>query len=229
MHRSHRDRQYEERLRRLREKMLIMAGRVEQMIARSVRALVERDSELAAATIADDKLVNQAELAADEQCLAILATRQPVASDLRFITLCLKAVTDIERIGDLAVHISERALVLNREPPLKPYTDLPRMAGLVQVMVRHAMDAFVAGDVALARQVLALDDEVDELNSRIYHELVAVMRSDGDKVERGIHVQSVAKWLERMGDHATNIAEQVIFMVEGKDIRHLAVGRDGVG
>jgi phosphate transport system protein len=118
--------------------------------------------------------------------------------------------------------------VLNREPPLKPYADLPRMASLVQGMVRDAMDAFVSGDISLAEKVLSVDDEVDELYSRIHRDLVSAMRQDGDKVERGIQVQSVAKWLERMGDHATNIAEQVIFLINGKDIRHLGAGRDGV-
>lgn len=226
MTRTHSDRGYEAQLRRLRERMLTMAGRVEQMVARSVRSLVERDSELAMQTIADDRLVDQAEVEADEQCLVILATRQPVASDLRFITLCLKTVTDIERIGDLAVHICQRALELNAQSPAAPYPDLPRMATLVKAMIHDAMEAFVVGDVELARGVMARDDEVDELYARIYRGLLKLMKEDSCNVERGIHVQSVAKWLERMGDHATNMAEQVIFMVEGKDVRHLGQHRE---
>lgn len=222
MFKRHTDREYDNELQRLRERILRMAGRVEQMIADSVRALVEQDVQLARQTILADRLVDRAEMETDELCLVILAKRQPVASDLRFITLSLKMVTDLERIGDLAVNICERAIDLGNEPPLKPWVDVPRMASIVQAMVRDAIDAFVAGDAERAQSVVDRDPALDELYGRVFRELLAAMLDDGSKVERGIHAQSVAKWLERMGDHATNLAEQVVFMVKGKDIRHLA-------
>ena len=221
MRKVHTDRGYEEQLRKLRESLLLMAGRVEEMIQKSVKALVERDSDMARACIALDHKVNRSELDTDEMCLRILVTRQPVASDLRFLTLALKMVTDLERIGDLAVNICERALDLNQDDPLKQYDDIPEMAQIVQSMVHDAIDAFVAGDVDKAEEVIDRDDSVDKLYTRVFQEVLELMRKDPSKVERGVHVQSVAKWLERMADHATNIAEQVVFMVAGEDIRHL--------
>ena len=197
-----------------------MASRVEEMIATSVRAVTERDPELARKTISIDRQVNADEVSTDEMCLLILAKRQPVAGDLRFVTLALKMVTDLERIGDLAVSISERAIQLATEPSIKPYDDIPKMAVVVQAMVRGAIDAFVSRDAEKAKAVIARDDEVDELYHKVFRELLAVMTKDGSLVERGIHVQSVAKYLERMGDHSTNLAEQVVFMVEAIDIRH---------
>jgi phosphate transport system protein len=222
MGKVHTDREYESDLKKLRERLLKMAGRVEEMIADSVKSLVERDVELARRTIDADRLVNRAEVEVDELCMVILAKRQPVASDLRFVTLSLKMVTDLERIGDLAVNICERAIDLGEDAPLKPWVDVPRMANIVQAMVRDAIDAFVAGDVERAQSVIERDKSLDELYIRVFRDLLATMLDDGSKVERGIHAQSVAKWLERMGDHATNLAEQVIFMVKGKDIRHTA-------
>jgi phosphate transport system protein len=221
MGKRHTDSEYENELKRLRERLLRMAGRVEEMIADSVRALVEQDVPLARRTIEADHLVDRAEVEVDELCLVILAKRQPMGSDLRFITLSLKMVTDLERIGDLAVNICERAIDLDQEPPLKPWVDVPRMANIVQAMVRDAIDAFVAGDAERAQSVVERDASLDELYIRVFRELLSTMLNDGSKVERGIHAQSVAKWLERMGDHATNLAEQVVFMVKGKDIRHL--------
>jgi phosphate transport system protein len=226
MGKVHTDRVYESELKRLRERLLKMAGQVEQMIADSVQALVERDVELARRTIDADHLVNRAEVEADELCLVILAKRQPVASDLRFITLALKMVTDLERIGDLAVNICERVVDLGQDPPLKPWVDVPHMASIVQGMVRDAIDAFVAGDADRAQSVIERDHALDELYTRVFRELLSAMLNDASKVERGIHAQSVAKWLERMGDHATNLAEQVVFMVKGKDIRHMNKGDD---
>lgn len=221
MRKAHTDREYENQLNELRDRLLIMAGRVEEMIGSSVRALVERDDGLARRTIEADHKVNRSEVETDELCLVILAKRQPMASDLRFITLALKMVTDLERIGDLAVNICERAVDLSKVPQLAPWHDIPRMADIAQSMVRDAIDAFVVGDVDLAQSVINRDNEVDTLYTKVFLDILAIMRSDSDTVERGIHVQSVAKWLERMADHSTNLAEQVIFMVKGKDIRHL--------
>jgi phosphate transport system protein len=160
------------------------------------------------------------EVEIDELCLRVLARRQPVASDLRSITISLKLVTDLERIADLAVNIAERVLELNQEPPLKPYIDLPLMAEEAQGMVRQALEAFVAGDAAVAKQVIARDEVVDAYNAQIFRELLTYMMEDPRNIARATRLQSIAKYLERIGDHATNLAEMVVFMVEAKDIRH---------
>jgi len=220
MKRKHTDRMYEKELDQLRELILQMAGKVEKMIAQSVKALVEFDIELAKETIEVDHQVNHDEIVSDELCLIILAKRQPMALDLRFITLALKMVTDLERIGDLAVNIAERVADLRSRLLPKFYDDIQRMASIVQSMIRDAIDAFVASDVKKAQDVVDRDDEVDELFTRVFRELLSIMR-DETNVEYGMHIQSVAKVLERMADHCTNLAEQVIFMVKGKDIRHI--------
>jgi len=216
----HTDRSYESDLQEVRNRILLMAGHVEHMIAASVRALADRDAALARDTIAIDAKVNQAECETDELCLIILAKRHPMASDLRFVTLALKMVTDLERIGDLAVNICERAIDLSKVPPLRSYEDIHRMAVIVQSMVRDAIDAFVDRAVEKAEMVIERDDEVDRLYDRVFGEILEVMVNDREAIQRGIHFQSVAKWLERMADHSTNVAEQVIFMIKGKDIRH---------
>ena len=221
MTRAHTDREYDNQLRQVRDKLLLMAGHVEAMIANAVRSLVERDVVLARRTIENDHKVNQFEVDTDELCLVILAKRQPMASDLRFITLALKMVTDLERIGDLAVNICERALDLAAEPPVRNYDDIVRCADLVQSMVRDAIDAFVHADADKAQRVIDRDVEVDELYHETFRDILERMLVDPSVIRSGIHVQSVGKWLERMADHATNIAEQVIFMVKGKDIRHV--------
>jgi phosphate transport system protein len=216
----HTDREYEAELVRLRERILLLGAKVEAAIAAGIRAVVERDSALARTTIAADREVDRLEVETDSACLHILARRQPVASDLRFITMALKLVTDLERIGDLAVNICERALELNEEPPLKPYVDLPRMAEAAQGMVREALDAFVAGDAERARAVLSRDETVDAYYAQIFRELLTYMMEDPRNIYRATRVQSIAKYLERVGDHATNLAEMVVFMVAGRDIRH---------
>jgi phosphate transport system protein len=165
--------------------------------------------------------VDGAELAIDEQCLQVLAKRQPVASDLRFLTQTLKMVTDLERIGDLAVNVCERALDLADAPRLVPFPEgIERMSEIVRSMVRDAIDAFVEGDAGKARAVILRDGEVDQLYQRTFKDLLERMRQDSTTIERAIHVQSIAKWLERMADHATNLAEHVIFMIQGEDVRH---------
>jgi len=215
------DREYDAELHKLHDQLLIMGARVEEMISNSMRALVERDTELARRMIEFDHQVNRLEVEIDELCLRILARRQPVASDLRLITLALKLVTDLERIGDLCVNICERVIELNMEPPLKPYVDLPRMAQTAQSMIRDALDAFVNADVDRSRDVLDRDRVVDAYYGQIYRELLTYMMEDTRNIYRAIRAQSIAKYLERIGDHATNLAEMVIFMVLGKDVRHL--------
>jgi phosphate transport system protein len=181
---------------------------------------VERDSELAQRTIEADRVVDRLEIEIDGLCLQILARRQPVASDLRFVTMVLKAVTDLERMGDLGVNISERVLELNNETPLKPYVDLPRMADETQIMLREALDAFVAKDADRARRVIARDQIIDDLYAQIFRELLTYMMEESKNVYRATRLQSIAKYLERIADHATNLAELVVFMVKGSDIRH---------
>ena len=217
----HTDREYEAELAQIRDQLLLMAGRVEEMIANAVRAIGERDPALARNTIEIDHKVNKTEMETDELCMRILARRQPLASDLRFITSALKMVTDLERIGDLAVNICERAIDLAGEHRLEGLDTLMQMASVVQSMVRDAIDAFVQGDPDLAQQIIDRDDELDELYHVYFREVLAAMLKEPTSIERGIHIQSVAKWLERIGDHATNLAERVIFMVKGKDVRHI--------
>ena len=156
----------------------------------------------------------------DALCLKLLACRQPMASDLRFVTLTLKMVTDLERIADLAVNICERAVDLSQQPTLGTYQTIPAMGRIVATMVRDAIQAFIAQDAHMATQVIERDDELDDMYHTVFRHLLTLMTEDTEVVERGIHIQSIAKFLERMGDHATNLAEQVIFHVDGTDVRH---------
>jgi phosphate transport system protein len=222
MEREHIVKQYDIELSEIREQLLEMGGKVELMISDAMKSLVERDTPLAVATIEYDHQINHMEVEIDEKCLHVLARRQPAARDLRFITLALKIVTDLERIGDQCRNIAKHTLHLNKEPALKPYIDLPRMAVAAATMVREALDAFVRGDVELALKVCGDDAFVDQLNSQIQRELLTYMMADPTTITRAIRVNSVAKCLERVADHATNVAEMVIFMVKGKDIRHTA-------
>jgi phosphate transport system protein len=175
---------------------------------------------LARQTLADDARVNRDEVEVDEMCLLLLAKRQPMASDLRFISVALKLVTDIERIADLAANIAERVLDLNAAPPLRETNDVQQLSRLAVSMYRDAIDAFARADVAQAQAVISRDDEVDEMYHHIFREILADMLADSDAVERGIHLQSVIKYIERIADHATNVAEQVVFMAQGMDVRH---------
>ncbi len=220
MEREHFSRQYDEELKTIRSKLLEMGGKVEFMLGDAMRSLVERDTELAEMTIAFDHTINALEMDIDSRCLEVLALRQPAARDLRFITLALKIVTDLERIGDQCANIAKRARELNDEPPLKPYIDLPRMSAWAGKMVTDALDAFVRGDAVLAEQVCRDDNFVDQLNDQIQRELLTFMTEDPRTITRAIKITYISKCLERIADHATNIAEMVIFMVKGKDIRH---------
>ena len=220
MEREHISAIFDQELNDLRGRILAMGGKVEMMISGSVMSLVERDSGLAQRIVAMDHEVNTLEVAVDEKCLELLALRQPAARDLRFITLALKIVTDLERIGDQCANIAKRALELNDEPPLKPYIDIPRMAHWTEIMLKEALDAFVRGDDQLAIKVCKDDSFVDELNMQIQRELLSFMIEDPATISRALKLNYISKYLERIADHATNIAEMVIFMVKGKDIRH---------
>jgi phosphate transport system protein len=220
---AHTDRQYEEELTDLRQSILSMGGLVEKQIAKAIEALVQRDRPLAEATIQKDAEVNALDVAIDEMCLRLLALRQPAGRDLRFITTALKITTDLERIGDRAVSISERAIELAAEPPLKPYIDIPRMADISLGMLRQSLDAFVREDPDMALAVCRSDDEVDKLNGQIFRELLSYMIEDPHTITRAMRILFVSKYLERIADHATNIAEMVVFMVKGQSIRHASV------
>ena len=220
MEREHFSRHFDEELNEIRTKLLEMGGKVEQMISNALKSLVERDTELAEKTIRFDHEINALEMEIDEKCLHLLARRQPAARDLRFVTLALKIVTDLERIGDQCANICKRAKELNQEPPLKPYIDLPRMAQAASNMVQEALDAFVRGDDELAMKVCRDDQQVDDLNEQIQRELLTFMLADPSTISRGIRINYISKCIERIADHATNVAEMVIFMVKGKDIRH---------
>lgn len=226
MQETHTIKQYEEELRLIKEKVLRLGGIVEEQIARSIKALLSRDSSLARTAIEEDHAVNGLEVEIDELCLKILALRQPAASDLRLITTAIKIITDLERIGDMAVNVCERVIELNEEPPLKPYIDIPRMAEAAQKMLKESLDAFVNGDTLLATTVLSDDDFVDELNRQIFRELLTFMIEDPSTITRAMKVLFISKYLERIGDHATNIAEMVVFMVKGKVIRHIKPTQD---
>jgi phosphate transport system protein len=197
-----------------------MGGLVEDQIRRVMTALIERDGDLAQEVIDRDAQVNAYDIEVDEKCVELLALHQPAAGDLRFITTAMKIVTDLERIGDQAVNIAQRALELNREPQLKPYIDLPRMSEKAQRMVKESLDAFVTRDTDLARRVCAEDADVDALKEQIFRELLTFMMEDARTIPRAIRLILISRFLERVADHATNIAEMVIYMVESKIVRH---------
>ncbi len=215
-------RQKEQDIESLKERVLKMGGFVEESIRKSITALVERDQKLAIEVIDGDAIVNNYDVEIEEECIRFLAIWQPTGSNLRFVTTAIKIITDLERIGDLAVDICERAVELNDEPPLKPYIDIPRMAEAAQKMLKDSLDSFVARDEALAMSVCAADDFVDNLNQQIFNELLLYMLKDPKNISRAVRLTYITKYLERIADHATNIAEMVVYMVKGKVIRHTA-------
>ena len=206
----------------LKERVLRMGSLVEDAIRKSIKALVERDRQLALAVIDGDAVINTHDVEIEEECIRLLAIWQPTGSNLRFITTAIKIITDLERMGDLAVDICERTIELMDEPQLKPYIDIPRMAEASQKMLKDSLDAFVEKDADLAVKVCAADDFVDNLNQQIFNELLVYMLQDPKNIARAVRLTYVAKYLERVGDHATNIAEMVVYMVKGKVIRHMA-------
>ena len=216
----HTDKAYEAELRGLRDRLLAMGGLVEQAIAASVRAISERDSALAEQVKLRDREINRMEVEIDGACRRILALRQPAASDLRFITTALKIVVDLERMGDLAVNVAERALDLNQAPPLGPLHELSKIADLSEAQLKKALDAFVTGDLEKAEEVMRGDELIDALYLKIFNDMLARMMEDSRNIRRATAIMFAAKHLERFGDHATNLAEMVVYMVRGQDIRH---------
>ncbi|HTR52968.1 MAG TPA: phosphate signaling complex protein PhoU [Kofleriaceae bacterium] len=217
---THTNKEFDSELRTLRERLAEMGGRCEQQITLAMQALTERDDDIARKVIDADHLIDRDENEIDELALQILATRQPVASDLRFITMSLKFVTDLERIGDLAAGIAKRALELNRLQVLEAHTDLAGLAGLVQKNLRAALDSFVARDADRATAVITADREIDKRNASLFAELLAHVATDPATVTRVLPLTSVCRYLERIGDHVKNLAEEVVYMVKAQDVRH---------
>ena len=203
-----------------------MSALVEDSVYRSILCLAEKDPQQAQKVLQNEAEINRMEIEIDDLATGLLALQQPMATDLRFLTSALKINNDLERMGDLAVNIVERALSLINEPLMKPLIDIPAMASRVQAMIRKSLDAFVKRDAELARNVLLSDDAVDALRDAIYEELIGYMERDPHTVRQGINLMFVARNLERLADHATNIAEDVLFLIEGVDVRHHAEARE---
>jgi phosphate transport system protein len=204
----------------LQQRLLEMGGLVEFAIHRSVRSLIDRDSSFAQQVWDNEKRINAMEIEIDELATRILALHQPVARDLRFLTAAIKINSDLERMGDLAINIIQRAISLVNQPQVKPVIDIPHMSKLVESMVRRSLDAFVKRDADLAREVLLADDEVDDLKNSVYQELIGFMENDPTGIHPAVDLIFIAHNLERIGDHATNVAEDVLFLVNGIDVRH---------
>ncbi len=218
-------RHFVEELDLLKTKLLEMSSLVEAAIQRSIIAVTQKDRGAAAEVFKNEARINAIELEIDEFCVNLLALHQPMAADLRLIVAALKINTDLERMGDLSVNIAQRAMSLMEEPVIKPMIDVPYLAGLVQSMVRKALDAFVMRDADLARSVLISDDAVDSLRTAGYHELVSFMEKDPQNIKPALDLLNVTRNLERIADHSTNVAEDVLFLVKGIDVRHHAEAR----
>ncbi len=213
-------RHFQQELDQLKAKLLEMSALVESAIYRSVQGVVEKNEALAQQVIQNETRINQLEIAIDEMAISLLALQAPIAADLRLITAAIKINNDLERMGDLSVSMAESALVLVKEPMIRPLIDIPHIAGLAQGMVRKALDAFVNRDADLARSVLASDDAVDNLRTASYHELVSFMTNNPSQIPQALRSLAVVRNLERIADHATNIAEDVLFLVKGIDVRN---------
>ena len=206
----------------LKKKLLLMGGSVESQLQDVLQSLIERNSDLAIRVLENDLPIDTLDVEIDETCLRLLALHHPTAGDLRFITTTMKISTELERMSDLAGNIAERAIELNSEPQLKPYIDIPRMAEWTIQMVKECLDAFVNRDAELARKVCRDDDFVDDLTEQLFRELVSFMLEDSRTITRAARLTFIGKYYERIADHATNIAELVVYLVEGKIIRHMA-------
>jgi len=218
-------RHFEQELEELKGKLLEMSALVEASVQRSVAAVAQKDRSAADQVFRDEARINALEMEIDEFAINLLATQQPLAADLRLIVAALKINTDLERMGDLSVSIAERAVSLLSEPMIKPMVDIRHMSSLVESMVRKSLDAFVANDADMARSVLASDDAVDSLRTAYYHELVSFMEKDPQNIPQALDLIGITRSLERIADHSTNIAEDVLFLVKGIDVRHHAEAR----
>ena len=214
------ERHFDEELKNLKQKLLAMADTAQDMIGLSVKALVERKESFAKEVFTLEDRVNHAEIEIEDEVLKLMALRQPAARDLRLLTAILKINNDLERVADQAVNVAEISNYLLKEAPLKPLIDIPHMAELSQRMIKNAIEAFVTQNAALAQKVCENDDEVDRLNEQVFRELLTYMMENSKSITRAVDLILVARNLERVADHATNIAEDVIFIVEGKNIKH---------
>lgn len=217
---THTSSQYEKELTEVKENLVYLGALTEKAIREATRSLLERDSDLARQVIEADEEIDNIDEEIEEKCIRLLALRQPTARDLRFITTAIKINGHLERIGDMAAKISEKALALNEEPQLKPYIDLPRMAEIAQEMIRKSLDALINEDCNLAYQVRMEDEKVDNLNEQIFRELLTFMMEDPRTTHRALLIMQVSKNLERISDHATSIADTIIYMITGKNVRH---------
>ncbi|MEP7307165.1 MAG: phosphate signaling complex protein PhoU [Acidobacteriota bacterium] len=215
-------RHFQEELELLKQRLLEMGGLAEEEVRVAIKGLVERDQALIARAITGDQPVNAMHIEVDSRCFTLLALYQPMAADLRAIVAAVKINTDLERVGDLAVNIAEAAERCIKLPPVKKLIDIPRMAGIAQSMLRDALDAFVRRDTLLAQRVLDEDDKLDALKTQIFRELLTYMLQDPSTIEAALDLILISRHLERIGDHATNIAEDVIFIVSARDVRHHA-------
>jgi phosphate transport system protein len=212
--------QYDKELREVKESLIYVGALTEKAIEEGIVALLNRDTELARKVIANDNLIDRLDTEIEEKCIRLLALRQPAARDLRFITTAIKINGHLERIGDMAANIAEKAIILNQESQLKPYVDLPRMAEIAQDMIKESLDAFVNEDVALAHKVRKDDEIIDNLNEQIFRELLTFMMENPHTIHRALIISQISKLLERVSDHAEGIADMVIYMVTGKSVRH---------
>jgi phosphate transport system protein len=211
---------FDQELVQVRESLLRLSALAEQSVAKGLKALVQRDVTLARQVDADDATLDQLEMEIDERCIELIALRQPKARDLRLLVMTMRIAAELERIGDQAVNIAHRAEELNKEPPLKPLVDIPRMAEISQGMIRDALTAFVYAKPDLARQIIQRDAQVDQLNRQLHRELTSFVIEDPHTITRALNLIGVSHNLERIADHATNIAEEIVYLYEGRDIRH---------
>jgi phosphate transport system protein len=221
-------RHFENELEKLKAKLLEMSALVENAVYRSVQGVVEKNEELAQAVLRNESRINQLEIEIDDLAISLLALQAPLAADLRLVTAAIKINNDLERMGDLSVSIAQSAMALMKEPVIRPLIDIPHIAGLAQNMVRKALDAFVNRDADLARSVLASDDAVDNMRTASYHELISFMENNPQQIPQALYLLSVVRNLERIADHSTNIAEDVLFLVKGIDVRHHNEERNAV-
>lgn len=211
---------YEKELRDVKEGLLYIGALIEKAIEKAIESLVNRNTELAREVICEDNEIDRLDIELEEKCIRMLALRQPTARDLRFITTAIKINGHLERIGDMAVKIAEKAIILSQEPPLKPYIDIPRMAVVARGMIRESLDALVQGNTELASKVRMDDELIDNLNEQVFRELLTFMIEDPRKIHRSLIIMQISKTLERISDHAVGIADMVIYMVTGKVVRH---------
>ncbi|MEO6463248.1 MAG: phosphate signaling complex protein PhoU [Candidatus Eisenbacteria bacterium] len=214
------ERHFDEELNELKTRLLLMGGRAETVVHKAIDSLKRRDAALAEEVIRDDRIIDELEVEIDERCVRLLALRQPVGQDLRFITSALKIVNDLERVGDHAVNIAQSAVKLSKEPELKPLVDIPRMAAISTRMLTEALDAFVRNDADAARRILVEDDEVDHLKSQMFRELLSYMLEKPATITRALELILVSRNLERVADLATNVAEEVVFIAEARVVKH---------